>query len=496
MEDDGRRREFWQTLLAMGFQGQAACTGVYSGVELDWRVFERGIFHTRAAELILHFLLGRMDSARVRREFFDCWPIGSPQQAREFRAKAFRWLDDIRRDAAWPADVPVRRSYVDECRGVRFEAVLWALAHAAGRTVLRDAGRPLTEPTAPMLERCRARYARRTRDRLRAVEQWRAAEDALRRQIASADAAREAAHAEYRACRRRLAATCSAEVPDVDAPAAEVGRLLAALVAQAERLWGDCAGWAELNQTTVDAVEAVVERRANGVRLDMRRDVRLAPAPAMADAWAQWLARGGLAPFRGADVSLHAVARMAGACVGALRQSMGSADTGALLLGGAGAAELQLDAARVGQLDSAIEAQGARLARLRRLRAQLADQRARVARHVARPPGGDGAVAAALRLGAGRPVHAGGAVAAEPGRATRLADVWDDLLAGEPPNGSACHALAKTGVPRLSLSFMSDAGAALFPPSRKRSAGAGRPDDAKKRQRLHDDCDVPDFLID
>ncbi|KAJ2793823.1 hypothetical protein H4S07_006936, partial [Coemansia furcata] len=68
MDDDNRQRqEFWQTLLAMGFQRQAACTGAYSGVELDWRVFERGIYHTKAAELIMHFLLGRLDAVRVRR---------------------------------------------------------------------------------------------------------------------------------------------------------------------------------------------------------------------------------------------------------------------------------------------------------------------------------------------------------------------------------------------------------------------------------------------
>ncbi|KAJ2491058.1 hypothetical protein IWW37_002615 [Coemansia sp. RSA 2050] len=512
MEDDGRRRGFWQTLLAMGFQGQAACTGTYSGVELDWRVFERGIYHTKAAELILYFLLGRVDSTRLRREFFDCWPIGSPQQAREFRAKAFRWLDEIRHDGAWPADVPVRRSYVDECRGVRFEAVLWTLAGVAARAMLRELGRPLAGgPTGPMLDRCRARYGRCTRDRQQAVEQWRVAEEALRRQIALAESGRERAHSEYRACRRRLAAACpAADVPDVDAPVAEVEQLMAALVEQAKRLWGDCAGWVELEKETVDMVESVIECRANGVRLDMRRDVRLAPAPAMADKWARWLDRdGGLAPFRGADVSLHAVARMAGACVGALRRSMGPAGTEHLLLDSTGSAdaELELGEGRVKQLDSAIEAQNARLARLRRLRAQLADQRALVGRQVGRPHcrGGGAEVAEALRECAGRRVDGSGVSgAAEACRATRLADVWDDLLAGDgPPSGvvgsawpGSSHALAQAGVPRLSLSFMSDAaGSSLFPLSRKRNAVAGWPD-ALKRQRLQDGSDVPDFLVD
>ncbi|KAJ2818319.1 hypothetical protein FBU31_005918, partial [Coemansia sp. 'formosensis'] len=456
-DDDRRRQEFWRTLLAMGFQGQAACTGAYSGVELDWRVFERGIYHTKAAELIMHFLLGRLDAVRVRREFFDCWPIGSPQQAREFRAKAFRWLDELRHDpaAGWPADVPVRRSYVDECRGARFEAVLWTLAFVSAHAQLRTLGRPLqaeplqrgsglvvedAETVRRKLGSCRARYGRCTRDRSRAVEQWRAAEDALRQQIGAAEDGRQKAHAQYRACRKRLATACPlADVPAVDASAADVEQRLAALAGQAKRLWRDSAGWVEQHADAVEMVDAVIECRANGVRLDARRDARLAPPPAMADAWAQWLDRNGPPPFRGADVSLHAVARMATACVGALRRSLAAPDTEPLLLNGAGSADVALSggAERMRQLDLAITAQDARLARLRRLRGQLAEQRTRVAGQlVPRSSASEGsAVVGALLAGIRRPVDAtcAAAVAADEGRATRLAAVWDELLGADAP---------------------------------------------------------------
>ncbi|KAJ2757438.1 hypothetical protein GGH94_001522 [Coemansia aciculifera] len=517
MDDDRRRQEFWQTLLAMGFQGQAACTGAYSGVELDWRVFERGIYHTKAAELTLHFLLGRVDATRVRREFFDCWPIGSPQQAREFRAKAFRWLDEIRHEPGWPADVPVRRSYVDECRGVRFEAVLWALAFVAAHAQLRGLGRPLAELTAAerstgqlstgagaeavrlALGRSRARYGRCTRDRCQAVGQWRLAEDALRRQIAAADDGREKAHAQYRSCRKRLAAACpTAEVPDVDASAADVERRLAALVAQAERLWGGSAGWVEQQLGTVDTVDSVIECRANSVRLDARRDVRLAPAPAMADAWAKWLAKGE-SPFKAADVSLHAVAQMASACVGVLRRSVGSPGE-PLSLDGAGACELPVDAGRMEELDLAIGAQDARLARLRRLRAQLAEQRASVAQIVRPVCSENGSeVVDALLAGIRRPVgkcEAGGV--SEPSRAARLAGMWDDLLVADGPPAHVVD-LAWPGrqavVPRLSLSFMSDAGGSLFSGAMKRHSATNR-SDALKRLRLQGvEDDVPDFLV-
>ncbi|KAJ2459903.1 hypothetical protein GGF42_001175 [Coemansia sp. RSA 2424] len=521
MEDDRRRQEFWQTLLAMGFAGQAACTGAYSGVELDWRVFERGVFHTRAAELIVHFLLSRLDGARVRRDFFDCWPIGSPAQAREFRARAFRWLDEERRRGSdegggWPVSVPVRRSYVDECRGVRFEAVLWALADTAARAQLRSLGaqRPITAPSDQALRRCRAAYARRTRDRLSAASEWRQAEAALRRQIGAAEEARALAHAEIRACRRRLPPSADDNIP-ADASVADVERRLAALVAQAARLWAPSAAWVDRRRAAVQTVDDVVERRANAVRLDARRgDVRLAPAPA--DAWAQWLA--GTAappPFRGADVSLHAVAQMARASVAALRRSLGApaGDQGITLDDKVAAEQNPLPddddvQGRVRRLDAAIGAQDARLARLRRLRAQLAEQRASVARQIDVSRAAaccDSAAMELLRAAATRPTgEAPLDAAVGAGRAARLAAAWDELLATEqPPAHVVGLAWPETTRVSAAMSFMSDAGGALSLPPRKRAQPLPPPDaaaDALKRLRLlsppHGANDVPDFLVD
>ncbi|KAJ2456792.1 hypothetical protein GGF42_003057 [Coemansia sp. RSA 2424] len=527
MEDDRRRQEFWQTLLAMGFAGQAACTGAYSGVELDWRVFERGVFHTRAAELIMHFLLSRLDGARVRRDFFDCWPIGSPAQAREFRARAFRWLDEERRRGSdegggWPASVPVRRSYVDECRGVRFEAVLWALADIAARAQLRSlgAGRPIAAPSSDQaLRRCRAAYARRTRDRLAAANEWRQTEAALRRQIGAAEEARALAHAEIRACRRHCLPLPAADNIPADASVADVERRLAALVAQAARLWAPSAAWVDRRRAAVQTVDDVVERRANAVRLDARRgDVRLAPVPA--DAWAQWLAGAAAPPppFRGADVSLHAVAQMARASVAALRRSLGApaGDQGITLDDKATEQNPLPDddvvQGRVRRLDAAIGAQDARLARLRRLRAQLAEQRASVARQIdesraAAAERGDSAAAVELLRAAAARRPTGEApldTAVGAGRAARLAAAWDELLDTEqPPVHVVGLAWPETTRVSAAMSFMSDAGGALSLPPRKRAQPLPPPDaaaDALKRLRLlsppHGANDVPDFLVD
>ncbi|ORX67286.1 hypothetical protein DL89DRAFT_56028 [Linderina pennispora] len=155
-----RRAEFWQVLLCMGFDPSAACTGAYSGLALEPTVFENGIYHTKAAEVILHFLFTQLDAGRFRREFFDCWPVCDPRQSRDFRSHSFKWLEEFKKDTAnWPADVPVRRSYVDECRGVRFEEMLWTLAKHTALHLLHGPWRPALKHACGRCANRRARQA-------------------------------------------------------------------------------------------------------------------------------------------------------------------------------------------------------------------------------------------------------------------------------------------------------------------------------------------------
>ncbi|KAJ1787264.1 hypothetical protein LPJ59_005764 [Coemansia sp. RSA 2399] len=412
--NDERRRDFWQTLLAMGFNPDEACTGTYSGIGLDTQVFQRGIYHTKAAELIFHFLLTHLDSARFKREFFDAWPIADPRQARDFRAHVFKWLDEVRRDSAekqdrrWPLDTPVRRSYIDESKGLRFEQVLWALtsfvAHAllcngsgAWSTYLKrpmiavssgdDMDREMTEVVAQALSGCRARYARRMRDRLRAQEIWQAAECELRERIEDADTKRGCVHEAYRTLRMKMGHIESvAAVPEVDASVEDLEGALGIMVDETKRLWGESAGWIEKNKSTIDLVDAVMDKRANSVKLDGHKQVRLAPPPQLAADWAKWLADHKATPFRGADIDLQVVARMASACVGALRHSLSS--DGRLTLendnDNASDAPFGVDRAgeRIQQLDQALDEQESRIERLKRVRAQLAEQQCKAERIV------------------------------------------------------------------------------------------------------------------
>ncbi|KAJ2128240.1 hypothetical protein IW136_006162, partial [Coemansia sp. RSA 678] len=254
---DAQRNEFWQTLLAMGFDPTAAASGTYSGIVLDARVFEHGVYHMKAFELILHFLFSHLDSTRFKREFFDSWPIGDARQAREFRSHAFKWLDELRRESAehdgmWPLDVPVRKSFVDESKGIRLEQVLWTLAAYVARVLLKRGGvwakhikHPLIESEAVQgnvaraLTSSRARYARRTRDRQQAQHVWQRTEQELGRQITSADNKRHQAHQEFRMCRKRINSDVPNidSVPDVDATSAEIEQALDNVASSAFELW-------------------------------------------------------------------------------------------------------------------------------------------------------------------------------------------------------------------------------------------------------------------
>ncbi|KAI8322406.1 hypothetical protein GQ54DRAFT_150277 [Martensiomyces pterosporus] len=511
---DARRHEFWQTLLSLGFDPRSASTGTYSGIDLDPHVFDRGIYHMKAAELILQFLFTKLDPTRFKREYFDCWPIGEPKQARDFRAHSFKWLEELRkdsvdaRDGKWSPEVPVRRSYVDECKGLRFEEILWTLTMYTAEFLLGHAWKKYLKypqvfesgdlvAVARALESCKARYKRRTRDRVKAQKVWRESERELEERIERASSKRDAVHAQYRVCRKRLAAeiggpaTAFVEIPDVDAAAGSVEKTLKGLVDSTKKLWEETAGWVEEHQGVVDMVEAVVERRANSTRLEGKRHVRLAPPAQMSSEWTRWLADNQAVPFKGADVNLQVVARMAAACVKTLRRNLTDSEGGddgslALGLGSTGdtadGCELPDVSGRLQDLDVATREQSLRIAKLEKLRSQLAEQQERIGRYVradlAAATAATSESAGCLAEAAAKPIGSDTAalrsvtaMSAEAGtageRTSRLASRWDALVDEEEyPLSVVDSAYPGESVwrPKLSLSFMSDS-SAMSPPS-------------------------------
>ncbi|KAJ2226528.1 hypothetical protein EV180_002894 [Coemansia sp. RSA 518] len=489
---DTQRNEFWQTLLAMGFDPTTAASGTYSGIVLDARVFEHGVYHMKAFELILHFLFSHLDSTRFKREFFDSWPIGDARQAREFRSHAFKWLDELRResvehDGMWPLDVPVRKSFVDESKGIRLEQVLWTLAAYVARVLLKRGGvwakhikhlliesEAVQGNVAGALKSCRARYARRTRDRQQAQHLWQRTEQELGRQITIADNKRHQAHQEFRMCRKRINSDvpnidC---VPDVDATSAEIEQALDKVASSAFELWAASAGWVEANHELIESIEAVMENRANSVRLEGRQHVRLAPPPQLAAQWTQWLAKRHSTPFRAARVDLQVIARMASACVDALRRDIASGSNNLLELeipGNLDTPELcKVSTRQMHGLDAALTEQTERITKLKRLRAQLTDQHVKVSKQIraAHQPGRISRLMSIIGNAVVHPAHEVLACEARPApvmaeRVQQLADVWEDLVDDEYPHHVVDTALRGTVDTPLScglsgMSFFSD----------------------------------------
>ncbi|OMJ07206.1 hypothetical protein AYI70_g12341 [Smittium culicis] len=135
MDNEVMRLQFWQLLLALGFDPYSTNFKIYSGINYDPHIFSKGIDHSRAAELVLYFLLTLIDPRRSKLVFNSCFPVCEPRQSREFRSVCFKWMDELKSDSSenriWPRWSQVRRSYFDECLGIRFESMVWGLAIAA-----------------------------------------------------------------------------------------------------------------------------------------------------------------------------------------------------------------------------------------------------------------------------------------------------------------------------------------------------------------------------
>ncbi|PVV05339.1 hypothetical protein BB560_000145 [Smittium megazygosporum] len=121
------RKLFWKTVLALGFEKSNPYTSVYSGLKFLPDTFATGTEHNRVAELV----------------FIGSFPVCDSRQAREFRSAAFKWMDELKRNDSqnpiWPKWSNVRRSYFDECLGIRFETMMWGLGVAASYVYLHSA---------------------------------------------------------------------------------------------------------------------------------------------------------------------------------------------------------------------------------------------------------------------------------------------------------------------------------------------------------------------
>ncbi|ORY02982.1 hypothetical protein K493DRAFT_297630 [Basidiobolus meristosporus CBS 931.73] len=90
----------------------------------------------KVTEKVLWFLFDKLDREETRKRFKESWPVEDRKQARDFRNVAFKWLEQLKKDGLICVGYPVRRSYLDEGRGERFENILFSLSNHILRTVM------------------------------------------------------------------------------------------------------------------------------------------------------------------------------------------------------------------------------------------------------------------------------------------------------------------------------------------------------------------------
>ncbi|KAJ1980966.1 hypothetical protein H4R34_002251, partial [Dimargaris verticillata] len=157
------RRQWFTTLKLLGFDAQRLCVGPYTGILVHADVFCQGHHHLKAAELVLKFFFDQLHPSQAREAFAGCYPACDPRQTREFRNVAFKWLEQLRKESAapdsphialstqtlpiihpaltFPYTLPVRRTHLDECRGPRFESLLFYFSrHVLVTVLVRDFG--------------------------------------------------------------------------------------------------------------------------------------------------------------------------------------------------------------------------------------------------------------------------------------------------------------------------------------------------------------------
>jgi hypothetical protein len=118
----------FQNLLLAGFNAAKYQKEYHVGVPID----EKSLFikhNPKAIEVVLFFLLQAYASIEeplhsnslksFKEKFGGCWPILDRIQAREFRNAIFKFVEELKKTGEFPNELPVRRSYLDECKGER-----------------------------------------------------------------------------------------------------------------------------------------------------------------------------------------------------------------------------------------------------------------------------------------------------------------------------------------------------------------------------------------
>lgn len=127
-------KAFLCNLFLLSFDPHEHARGIFSNVAVDEHMF-RHANNNKAFEMTSHFLFEKLDPIQTRAKFHSCWPITDySRQSREYRAIAFRWLEDLRR--CLPGHIVLRKSYFEDCRGEKMDAIMMSFSTYVLQTVL------------------------------------------------------------------------------------------------------------------------------------------------------------------------------------------------------------------------------------------------------------------------------------------------------------------------------------------------------------------------
>ncbi|KAL1924065.1 uncharacterized protein VTP21DRAFT_7100 [Calcarisporiella thermophila] len=131
------RTLLYSNLALLGFS--KCLTGSFAHLEFNEEMFNSGANTIKSMEIVTWFLLQKLDPRNAEERFISCWPPLDVAQAREYRNIVFKWIEQLKKDGFLPANLIVRRSFFDECRGDRFERILLALStHVIQVVIARD----------------------------------------------------------------------------------------------------------------------------------------------------------------------------------------------------------------------------------------------------------------------------------------------------------------------------------------------------------------------
>eukprot|EP00698_Gefionella_okellyi_P021741 TRINITY_DN7116_c0_g1_i1.p1 TRINITY_DN7116_c0_g1~~TRINITY_DN7116_c0_g1_i1.p1 ORF type:complete len:326 (-),score=47.76 TRINITY_DN7116_c0_g1_i1:613-1590(-) len=104
--------------------------------------------NVRGMEVVLHFLLEKLDSKNAAEQFRDIWPVYDKLQAQEFKKKVHDRIASLEQDGFLPRGT-MRMSHLQTCCGERFVILVWRLSTFVLNTVyLQEHGS--TYPIAPL----------------------------------------------------------------------------------------------------------------------------------------------------------------------------------------------------------------------------------------------------------------------------------------------------------------------------------------------------------